>query len=172
MALFNCEGQVYDALLPWLGSHFLENSSTVSAAVALLRSFPSQNGDFSLFHNKIEKQLFMSVYHGTKGSMEINIGTKCIRIHSSAFIHMADDVLAVHFMCLKPTFMNFELLKRYSMENESLAALHALYLAYDHLQSPEEIAFIKRMIASIYPPWRYEKWIDEKQETNTIKQKD
>lgn len=164
MAFFISEVQVHQALLPWLGEDLLSTGTIVASAAILLRSFPQQNGDFIKFHEKIEKNIFMSVYQATGRSMKINLGDRHVRIYSSAFPHIADDLLAVYLVALRPTPIHFELIKRYSMERESLAALTALYLNYDHLQSPDEATVIRRMITSIYPPWRYEKWLKEKEE--------
>lgn len=159
MALSISATQVYETLLPWFGTGFLEQSAVVSSTAHLLQFFYDKSGNYSLLLEKIEKHLFMSFYQWSKGTMEFWAGSKPCRIHSSTFPTIADDVLALYLLALRPGSLQFEFIKRYSMENQSLAALRALYINYSHFQSPQECAVIRRMITGIYPTWRYEKWL-------------
>ena len=166
MALTISTDQVYEALVPWFGQSFLHHSDVVSHVQKALHYFTQREGNFFVLHEKVEKILFMELYRFSNGTMTVMVNQQSFRIHSSNFTYIADDALSLYLCALKPTPLHFELIKRYSMEQESLAALKALYLYYDHLQTFEEEAVIKRMIIGIYPPWRYEKWIEkEKKES-------
>ncbi len=163
MALTISAKEVYDTLFPWFGEGFLHHSDVVIHVQNALNTFPQREGNFSLLQEKIEKILFMDLYRFSNATMTVIVNQQSYRIHSSNFSYIADDVLGLYLCSLKSTPLHFELIKRYSMEQESLAALKALYLYYDHLQSAEEVAVIKRMIIGIYPPWRYENWIEKKE---------
>lgn len=164
MALLISPQDIYQALLPWFGRAFVEESGVVNTTSKTLHFFSDKKGDFAQLLTIIEKDLFMHFYQWSKGTMKLHIKGESYRIHSSAFATIADDVLALYFLALRPTPIHFELIKRHSLERESLAALKALYLNYPHLQSPQECAVIKRMITGIYPPWRYEQWLKEEAE--------
>ncbi|NLB89983.1 MAG: hypothetical protein GX786_02015 [Clostridiales bacterium] len=160
MAIMISSHQVYQALLPWFGATFLSQVDIIDSTAHLLRTHPSYQQNFSALYQKIDTHLFMELYHYSQGTMKITVEGKVFRVHTSSFPAIVDDLMGLYFFALPPTAVFFEQIKQYSLTTDSLNALKALYLLYGSFQSEKELATIKRFIQSIYPPWRYQSWIE------------
>ena len=83
------------------------------------------------------------------------------RLGQAAIDAMTDDLMGVVFDQLTPFSANFIKLNDYSMHNESLNALRVLYQKYAPYYSPDEFAFMVRVIKGVYPEERYRSWLKE-----------
>jgi hypothetical protein len=102
----------------------------------------------------------MSLRRFTMGTMRVFLddGSE-VRIRTSDFQMLTDDVIGVLMDSLSPYSVNFELLKSYSLQSPSLSALRVLYTKYQAFQSPEELQAIARTIRTCHIRERYMAWL-------------
>ena len=62
-------------------------------------------------------------------------------------------------LSLSPYSVNYELIKDFSLRQQSLSALKVLYTKYQSFQSEEELQAIARLVRSLYPRERYSWWL-------------
>lgn len=153
---------VYSALIPWLGSLFLDYCNLAEDAANLLRGYAPYKEDLAGLAKRMESKLLMTVHKVTEGSMTVRLDSGEIRrILSDEFEDMADDVLGVLMQSLSPYSVNYELLKVYSLQNASLGALRALCTRYRDFEAEDEIETMERLVRSIYPKERWQSWLAE-----------
>ena len=161
MALMISPDSVHQALLPWFGDAFLAQGEDISASTAaLLRNHPPYKKDFPSLYKSLDSHLFMAVYRQSKGTMTVSINGKLFRIQTDILPQIVDDMMGLYFFALPITPSYFDQIKEYSLTTHSLSALKALHLLYPSYQSQEENATIRRLIQSLFPPWRYESWLE------------
>lgn len=154
--------RVADCLRPFLGSIFVFDHPALMEKVAmLLFGFLPQRDNLPLVCQRLDNLLFMAVREQTNAKMMLEMdGGQLIRLKTTDFSLMADELMYLLFESLPQSPENQALIRDYSLRNQSLAALKALYLHYQGLQSPEETRLIKRIITTSHPSWRYRQWLD------------
>ena len=149
-------------LRPWLGSLLL-SSNTLSGEIAcLLMEYAPYRHTFQQLRECVAHDLLTGVNRITGGNMCVvqdNYRTKRLTLRDMQW--MTDDVMGVMFDALTPFSANFTKLNDYALHEESLSAMRVLYQKYKSFFSPEQYAFLVRMIKSIYPPERYVMWMKE-----------
>lgn len=148
------------ALHPWVGSYLLDSTTLAEDTADVLRSYAPYKEDLKKLCIRLDSFLFMSLRRFTMGTMRIFLddGSE-VRIHTSDFQMLTDDVLGVLMESLSPYSVNFEVLKSYSLQQPSLSALRVLYTKYQSFQSREELQAIARTIRTCYPRERYLTWL-------------
>jgi hypothetical protein len=148
------------ALHPWVGSYLLDSTTLAEDTAGVLRSYAPYKEDLQKLCIRLDSFLFMSLRRFTMGTMRIFLddGSE-VRIHTSDFQMLTDDVLGVLMESLSPYSVNYELLKSYSLQQPSFSALRVLYTRYQSFQSREELGAIARTIRTLYPRERYIDWL-------------
>jgi len=148
------------ALHPWVGSYLLDSTTLAEDTADVLRSYAPYKEDLQKLCIRLDSFCFMSLRRFTMGTMRIFLddGSE-VRIHTSDFQMLTDDVLGVLMESLSPYSVNYEMLKSYSMQQPSLSALRVLYTKYQSFQSREELGAIARTIRTCYPRERYMAWL-------------
>jgi hypothetical protein len=148
------------ALHPWVGSYLLDSTTLAEDTAGVLRSYAPYKEDLPKLCARLDSFLFMSLRRFTMGTMRIFLddGSE-VRMRTSDFPMLTDDVLGVLMESLSPYSVNFELLKSYSLLMPSLSALRVLYTKYQAFQSREELQAIARTIRTCHQRERYISWL-------------
>ncbi len=148
------------ALHPWVGSYLLDSTTLADDTADVLRSYAPYKEDIYKLCARLDSFLFMSLRRFTMGTMRVFLddGSE-VRIRTSDFQMLTDDVLGVLMESLSPYSVNFEMLKSYSLQQPSLSALRVLYTKYQAFQSREELQAIARTIRTCHPRERYISWL-------------
>ncbi len=148
------------ALHPWVGSYLLESTTLAEDTADVLRSYAPYKEDIQKLCKRLDSFLFMSLRRYTMGTMRIFLddGSE-VRIRTSDFPFLTDDVLGILMESLSPYSVNYEMLKNFSLQQPSLSALRVLYTRYQTFQSQEELAAIARTVRTCYPRERYMAWL-------------
>jgi len=151
---------VVRVLHPWVGSYLLESTTLAEDTADVLRSYAPYKEDLQKLCKRLDSFLFMSLRRYTMGTMRVILddGSE-VRIRTSDFPQLTDDVLGVLMESLTPYSVNYELLKNYSLQQPSLNALRVLYTRYQSFQSQEELAAIARTARTCHPRERYMSWL-------------
>lgn len=148
------------ALHPWVGSYLLESTTLADDTAEVLRSYAPYKEDLPNLYARLDSFLFMSLRRFTMGTMRIFLddGSE-VRIRTSEFPMLTDDVLGVLMDSLSPYSVNYELLKSYSLQKPSLSALRVLYTKYQAFQTRDELQAIARTIRTCHLKERYISWL-------------
>lgn len=154
--------RVAECLRPYLGSAFVAaNPSLMEKASMTLFAFRPEQDSFLQLAQRLDNLLFMAVREQTSARMVLEMDNEqLVRLRISDFAVMADELLYLLFETMETTPRHQAMLRDYSMRNQSLTALKALYLHYQEHQSPEETLLLRRIITTSYPSWRYRTWMD------------
>ncbi len=147
-------------LHPWVGSYLLDSTTLAETTADVLRSYAPYKEDLQKLCKRLDSFLFMSLRRLTMGTMRVFLDDgEEVRIRTSDFQMMTDDVLGVLMESLSPYSVNYELLKNYSLQQPSLSVLRVLYTRYRSFQSQEELMAIARTIRTCHPRERYMAWL-------------
>ena len=150
------------ALRPWLGSLFLNAHPLADIITERLCNYAPYRQDLKSLHDELEVLLITRLNSMTNGTLTVILDNyRSRRLGQAAIDAMTDDLMGVVFDQLTPFSANFIKLNDYSMHNESLNALRVLYQKYASYYSPDEFAFMVRVIKGIYPKERYQEWLKE-----------
>lgn len=147
-------------LRPWLGSLLLSSNTLCSEIACVVMEYAPYRHTFHELRECIAHDLLTGINRVTGGSMCIvqdNYRTKRLTLRDMQW--MTDDVMGLVFDSLTPFSANFEKLNEYALHEESLSALRVLYQKYQSFFSPDQYAFLAKMIKSIYPRERYALWL-------------
>ena len=154
------KADVERALRPWLGSLFLNAHPLADMITEKLSGYAPYRQDLKSLHDELEVLLITRLNSMTGGTLTVILDNyRSRRLGQAALAAMTDDLMGLIFDKLTPFSANFIKLNDYSMHNESLSALRVLYQKYASFYSPEEFAFMVRMIKGIYPEERYRSWL-------------
>ena len=150
------------ALRPWLGSLFLNAHPLADIVTERLCNYAPYRQDLKSLHDELEVLLNTRLNSMTNGTLTVILDNyRSRRLGQAAIDAMTDDLMGVVFDQLTPFSANFIKLNDYSMHNESLNALRVLYQKYAPYYSPDEFAFMVRVIKGVYPEERYRSWLKE-----------
>ena len=150
------------ALRPWLGSLFLNAHPLADIVTERLCNYAPYRQDLKSLHDELEVLLITRLNSMTNGTLTVILDNyRSRRLGQAAIDAMTDDLMGVVFDQLTPFSANFIKLNDYSMHNESLNALRVLYQKYASYYSPDEFAFMVRVIKGVYPEERYRSWLKE-----------
>ncbi len=154
--------QIVCALTPWLGSCFLsQNEGTVNSIATKLNTFVLGRESFESLAIKINDMLFFAVRSFTDGKMALKMDSGLsYRIRMEDFGVMTDDLLYLLFAALPKNRQHCLALQDYSIKNNSLAALRALYMDFASFQTEEERLTLKKVIVSCFDKARWRYWLD------------
>ncbi len=151
---------VAQALRPWVGAYMLESTPLAHQTADVLRSYAPYREDLFQLLKRLDSFLFMTIRRLTGGTMQVILDRgEDVRIRTGDFVWITDDVLGVLFESLSPYSVNYELIKDFSLRQQSLSALKVLYTKYQSFQSEEELQAIARLVRSLYPRERYSWWL-------------
>ena len=150
------------ALRPWLGSLFLYSCSLCDDLTERLQVYAPYRQSLESLRDELESLLVTSLNRETRGSMTIlSDNYHSVRLGTAECQSITDDLMGVVFEKLTPFSANFIKINDYSLRVQSLSALRVLCTRYASYYTPEEYAFIARMIRTIYPPRLYEGWLKD-----------
>ncbi len=150
------------ALHPWVGSYLLESTTLAESTADVLRSYAPYKEDLEKLCKRLDSFLFMSLRRLTMGTMRIFLDNgEEVRMRTSDFPLLTDDVLGVLMESLSPYSVNYEMLKSYSLQQPSLSALRVLYTKYQSFQTTQELQAIARTIRTCHPRERYMAWLNQ-----------
>jgi len=156
------QSDVERVLRPWLGSLFLNAHPLAELLTEKLSNYAPYRQDFKSLHDELEVLLITRLNSMTNGTLTVILDNyRSRRLGQSAINDLTDDLMGVVFDQLTPFSANFIKLNDYSMRNESLNALRVLYQKYASYYSPDEFAFMVRVIKNVYPEERYISWLKE-----------
>lgn len=156
------KSDVERVLRPWLGSLFLNAHPLAEMLTKKLSNYAPYRQDFKSLHDELEVLLITRLNSMTNGTLTVILDNyRSRRLGQSAINDLTDDLMGVVFDQLTPFSANFIKLNDYSMRNESLNALRVLYQKYASYYSPDEFAFMVRVIKNVYPEERYISWLKE-----------
>ena len=148
------------ALRPWLGTLFLSANDLAACVAERMRAYAPYRQTLESLRDELETLLLTRLNRLTGGSMTVitdNYHTR--RLGMAKIAAITDDLMGVIFDKLTPFSANFIKLNDYSLRVYSLNALRVLYQRYAGFYTPEELAFMARMIRTIYPPESYAAWL-------------
>ena len=156
------KSDVERVLRPWLGSLFLNAHPLADLLTEKLSNYAPYRQDFKSLHDELEVLLITRLNSMTNGTLTVILDNyRSRRLGQAAINDLTDDLMGVVFDQLTPFSANFIKLNDYSMRNESLNALRVLYQKYASYYSPDEFAFMVRVIKNVYPEERYISWLKE-----------
>jgi len=160
MAMPVAKADVERVLRPWLGSLFLNTHPIADLLTEKLSNYAPYRQDLESLHDELEVLLITRLNSMTNGTLTVILDNyRSRRLGQSAIADMTDDLMGVIFDQMTPFSANFIKLNDYSMRNESLNALRVLYQKYASYYSPDEFAFMVRVIKNVYPEERYRAWL-------------
>lgn len=156
------QSSVERALRPWLGALFLNTHPLAQLITEKLSGYAPYRQDLQSLRDELEALLITRLNSMTGGTLTVILDNyRSRRLGHAAILEMTDDLMGVLFDQLTPFSANFIKLNDYSMHNESLNALRVLYQKYASFYSPEEYAFMIRVIKGVYPEERYRSWLKD-----------
>ena len=156
------KSDVERVLRPWLGSLFLNAPPLADLITEKLSNYAPYRQDLKSLHDELEVLLITRLNSMTNGPLTVILDNyRSRRLGQAAINDLTDDLMGVVFDQLTPFSANFIKLNDYSMRNESLNALRVLYQKYASYYSPDEFAFMVRVIKNVYPEERYRAWLTE-----------
>lgn len=153
--------QVTIALRPWLGirlSRMLE--SLIDEIACLLNAYDPRRSPGEL-NDRLDSLLFRAVREATQGTLLAQLEDESwVRIRVEDFSTMADDLMLLAFMDFPVDSHHLLVLREYSLQRDSLAALRALYTRFAPLQTAQELAAIASVARACHPAFRLRGWLD------------
>ena len=160
MAMPIDKSDVDRVLRPWLGSLFLNAHPLSDLITEKLSNYAPYRQDFTSLHDELEVLLITRLNSLTNGTLTVILDNyRSRRLGQAAISDMTDDLMGIVFDALTPFSANFLKLNEYSLHNESLNALRVLYQKYSSFYTPDEFAFMVRVIKDVYPEERYRGWL-------------
>lgn len=154
--------EVERVLRPWLGTLFLNGNNLSEVVAERLSAYAPYRQTLESLRDELEVLILTRLNALTNGSLTVILDNyHSRRLNRAAINAITDDLMGVIFDKLTPFSANFVKLNDYSLHVESLNALRVLYQKYASFYSPDELAFMVRMIRNLYPPERYESWLME-----------
>ena len=160
MAMPVTAAEVERVLRPWLGSLFVSSNTLAETLAEHMRAYAPYRQTLESFRGELETLLMTRLNGLTNGSLTVVLDNyHSRRLSMSLMADITDDLMGLIFDKLTPFSANFIKINDYSMRVQSLNALRVLYQKYASYYSEEELAFMVRMIRTVYPPERYERWL-------------
>ena len=154
------KGQVMIALAPWLGEELSRALDGSLEQITHWLNAWTDRQDLGELRGRIDSLLFRSAREATQGRLLVRTPDGgWVRMRLEDFSTMADDVLYVLLSQLPVDQKHLVLLRDFSLHQESLAALKALYLRFAPLEGEEELAAMGAFVRKCYPPFRWQGWL-------------
>ncbi|MBE5801663.1 MAG: hypothetical protein E7319_05175 [Clostridiales bacterium] len=162
MAMPVTREEIEQAIMPLLGSMLLQSSPLADDLAEFLGAYAPYRQSLLDLRDELEALLLRLLNRYTHGSMlVITDSYRPLRLGRDQLRRIADDLMGVLFEKLTPFSANFIKLNDYSLRVQSLTALRVLVTRYASFYTEEELRFIKQMIRAIYPPHRYQGWLED-----------
>lgn len=153
---------VEDVLRPWLGTLFLSGTRLCEPLCDALCAYSPGRQTLEECRDSLETLLLRQLNALTRRTMTVfDSSFSARRLRMADVEDMTDDLMGLVFDSLPPIRLNFDRLNEYSLRIHSLSALRVLYQRYRAFQTPEETAFMCRVIRALYPPQRYASWLKD-----------
>ncbi len=152
--------QVATTLQPWLGQRFLSYHFDVVEEIAFHLNAYNERSNLNGLRSYLDSLLFQTVRSYTNTRMVIITDDDVpVRVQISDFSVMTDDLMLLLFMDFKADEKHLLMIREYALQNESLAALRALYTRFSHYHSPEELQVLARTARGCHPEYRLRGWL-------------
>lgn len=154
------KGQVMIALAPWLGEELSRALDDSLEQITHWLNAWTDKQDLGELRQRIDSLLFRSAREATQGRLLVQVPDGgWVRMRLEDFSTMADDVLCVLFSDFPVDQRHLQLLRDFSLRQESLAALKTLYLRFAPLEQEDERAAIGAFVRKCYPSFRWQAWL-------------
>ena len=157
------EQQVYHLLSPWLGSALLQvRPQIVKETQKRLNAFVSARDKAADLRNSLEGFLYSSVRDATEGDLRILLDSgSVVRMEAEDFPMLADELLYLIFDQFPTDAHHLMLLRDYSLRENSLSAIRALYLRFADYETEEERKTLARVARESHPAFRWRGWLQD-----------
>ena len=157
------EIQVTNLLSPWLGSALLQvRPQIVQETRKRLNTFVSARDSLSALRDGLEGYLYSAVLDATEGDMRILLDNgSVIRMESDDFPMLTDELLFLVFDQFPTDAHHLMLLRDYSLRENSLSAIRALYTRFADYETEQERATLARVARESHPAFRWKGWLKE-----------
>ena len=162
------EQQVFHLLSPWVGSALLQvRPQIVKETQKRLNSFVSTRDKAADLRNSLEGYLYSAVQSATEGDMRILLDSgDVVRMENEDFPVLADELLYLVFDQFPTDAHHMMLLRDYSLRENSLSAIRALYLRFADYETEEERKTLARVARESHPAFRWKGWLKEETQNN------
>lgn len=157
------ERQIFGLLSPWLGSALLQvRPQIVRETQKRLNAFVPARDRVAELRNGLEGFLYTSVSEATEGDLRILLDDgSVIRMENDDFPILADELLYLVFEQFPTDAHHLMLLRDFSLRENSLSAIRALYTRFADYETEEERATLARVARESHPPFRWKAWLGE-----------
>ena len=157
------EQQVFHLLSPWLGSALLRvRPQIVTETQKRLNAFVSARDKAADLRNSLEGYLYSAVRSVTEGDMRVLLDSgTVIKMESDDFPVLADELLYLIFDQFPTDAHHLMLLRDYSLRENSLSAIRALYLRFADYETEEERKTLARVARQSHPAFRWREWLTD-----------
>jgi len=162
MAMPVTKDEVERVLRPWLGTLFLSANNLCDLLTERMSAYAPYRQSLESLRDELEVLLLTKLNSLTNRTLTVILDNyHSRRLGQSEMSAMTDDLMGLIFDKLTPFSANFVRLNDYSMRVASLNALRVLYQKYAAFYSPEELAFLVRVIQTVYPESAYRAWLKD-----------
>ena len=156
------EQQVFHLLSPWLGSALLQvRPQIVKETHRRLNAFVSARDKAAELRDGLEGFLYSSVQSATEGDMRILLDSgSVVRMESGDFPMLADELLYLIFCQFPTDAHHLMLLRDFSLRENSLSAIRALYTRFADYETEEERQTLARVARESHPAFRWRTWLE------------
>ena len=157
------EQQVSHLLSPWLGSALLQvRPQIVKETQKRLNAFVSARAKAADLRNSLEGFLYSSVRAAPEGDLRILLDSgTVVRMEPEDFPMLADELLFLIFDQFPTDAHHLMLLRDYSLRENSLSAIRALYTRFADYETEEERRTLARVARESHPPFRWRGWLQD-----------
>ena len=155
--------QVVHLLTPWLGSALLQVRPQIALETQRrLNGFVSARDSAATLRDSLEGLLYSAVREATQGEMRVLLDDgSVVRMEAGDFPILADELLYLVFDQFPTDAHHLMLLRDFSLHENSLSAIRALYLRFADYETEEERATLARVARQSHPPFRWRGWLKD-----------
>ena len=148
--------QVVHLLTPWLGSALLQVRPQIALETQRrLNGFVSARDSAATLRDSLEGLLYSAEREATQGEMRV-------LLDDGSVVRMeADELLYLVFDQFPTDAHHLMLLRDFSLHENSLSAIRALYLRFADYETEEERATLARVARQSHPPFRWRGWLKD-----------
>lgn len=162
MAMPVTKDEVERVLRPWLGTLFLSANNLCDLLTERMSAYAPYRQSLESLRDELEVLLLTKLNGLTNRTLTVVLDNyHSRRLGQSELAAITDDLMGLIFDKLTPFSANFVRLNDYSIRVASLNALRVLYQKYASFYSPEEFAFLVRVIRNVYPESAYHSWLKD-----------
>ena len=160
--------RVSETLRPWLGDELIRRMPRVmTEAQRRLSAFTAGRDDLGQLAYSLEGLMYTAVRRETEASFLVTLpdGSR-VRMETEDFAVIADELMWLLFEQFPTDARHLMLLRDYSLRENSLSAIRALYLRFADYETEEERKTLARVARESHPAFRWKGWLKEETQNN------